>query len=292
VKRRCRQQPPSGPTARRVSWINWCVQVRAVKLSQVLELAVQITRDWVSDRPRWGRVEWSRCAAWAVRVPETTTWSQGQLDHLRQLLEREQLSAHMARTPALPLVSEALATDLVVRLWLCCWARQALDLAGESLEGQRVSLARGLLPEAFPGILNGLVALRQGVLEMLLALQVTAEGTGPPPEPDLEFLRRLVEQWTDRLTGTLAAGWGHPEFCLHPARALEWGAERRRWTGAEGPVTPWESDLLGVRALGPAGRLPAGVGEELRRGVLSLLAGRCRGERRWTARGNQPREKK
>jgi hypothetical protein len=49
---------------------------------------------------------------------------------------------------------------------------------------------------------------------------------------------------------------------------------------------------LGVRALGPACRLPAGVGEELRRGVLSLLAGRCRGERRWTARGNQPREKK
>jgi hypothetical protein len=262
-----------GPTARWGWWINGCVQVRQVKLSQVLELAVQITRDWVSDRPRWGRVEWSRCAAWAVRVPETTQRCQGQLEHLRQLLERGQLSPGLARTPAFPLVAEALATDLVVRLWLCCWARQALEQLWDGSAGEPEGWARGTLPEALPGILQRLGKLRQAVLEMLLALQVTAEWTEPPPELDLERLRREVERWTDRLTGTLVVGWGRAEFCLHPTRALAWGAERRLWTGAEGPVTPWEGDLLGVRALGPACRLPAGAGDELRRGVLSLLSG-------------------
>ena len=258
-------------TFQRNFWNISCVQVCAVNLSQVLELAVQVTRDWVSARPRWGRVEWSRCAVWAARVPETTGFCHGQLDHLRQRLERERLSPAMARPPAVPLVAEALATDLVVRLWLCCWARQALDLALDSPQGQPVNWARGLLPESFPGILNSLVVLRQGVLEMLLALQVTTDWTGPVGEPDLECLRRLVEVWNDRLTGTLVAGWGHPEFCLHPTRALGWGRERRGWRGVEGPVSPWEWDLLAVRALGPRYALPGGPGDDLRRGILSLL---------------------
>ena len=78
-----------------------------MKLSQVLELAVQVTRDWVSDRLRWGRVEWSRCAVWAGRVPETIELCQCRLDHLRRLIERGELAPGPAQTPACPLVAEA-----------------------------------------------------------------------------------------------------------------------------------------------------------------------------------------
>ena len=266
-----------------------------MNLSQVLELAVQITRDWVSDRPRWGRVEWSRCAVWAGRVPETTQMCQAQLDELRELFVRGKLSADRVRTATCPLVADALATDLVVRLWLCCWSRQALATAGEGPdEGpgtEPLGWARGALPEALPQILDRLFRLRQAVLEMLLALQVTAGLAEPLAVPDLEFLRRGVERWTDRLTGILVACWGHREFCLHPVRALAWGEERRVWTGAEGPVTAWECDLLGVRALGPACRLPAGLGEELRRGMLSLLAARSAEVSERTARQKKPRRK-
>jgi hypothetical protein len=257
------------------------LQVRQVKLSQVLELAVQVTRDWVSERPRWGRAEWSRCAVWAGRVPETTDLCQAQLEHLRRLVERGELARGSAQTPAFPLLAEALATDLVVRLGLCCWARQALELVGTGAGGRPAGVARGTLPEGLPEILNRLITLRQRMLETLVALELPPVKAGPlktrtSRDLDPEGLRRGVELWTDRLTGSLAAGWGHPEFCLHPIRALAWGAERRRWTGAEGPVTPWECELLQVRALGPRCQLPAGPGDALRRGVLSLLSGRSR----------------
>lgn len=273
------------------TWINWFVQGPAVKLSQVLELAVQMTRDWVRERPRWGRLEWSRCAVWAGRVSEATASCQGQLEQLRELLVRGQLTPEVARTVAFPLVADALATDLVVRIWLCCWARQALERVGEVHWGEPVEWARGVLPRALPQVLNRLVALRQAVLEMLWALQLTDEPTESPPDPDLEFLRREVERWTNRLTGTLAAGWGHREFCLHPVRALVWGEERLGWRGVEGPVTPWESDLLAVRALGPACQLPAGLGDELRRGVLSLLSARSAEVSEQTVLRKKPRRK-
>lgn len=251
-----------------------CVQVPSVKLSQVLELAVQVTRDWTTDRPRWGRVEWVRCAVWAGRVSKVTAVCRGQIDQLRESLVRGELSPEEARRSAFPFIADALATDLVVRLWLCCWARQALERTGEGQGGEPVGWPRGALPKTVPQILDRLVALRQTVLEILEALQLTEERTESPPDPDGESLRREVERWTNRLTGILAASWGHREFCLHPVRALAWGEERRVGTWAAGPVTAWERDLLEVRALGPACQLSAGLGDDLRRGVLSLLSAR------------------
>lgn len=262
-----------------------------MELSRVLELAVQMTRGWVSDRPRWGRVEWARCAVWAGRVPEASAECQVRLEELRELLVRGNLVPDMARTVAFPLVADALATDLVVRLWLCCWARQAFDLAKSGLEEEPGGWARGTLPEALPRLLNRLITLRQAVLELLWALRLTDGWTEPPPEPDLELLRQGVERWTDRLTGILVACWGRREFCLHPVRALAWGEDRLAWRGAEGSVSPWECDLLELRALGPACRLPAGPGDELRRGVLSLLSARSAEVSERTGRQKKPRRK-
>jgi hypothetical protein len=250
-----------------------------LKLSQVLQIAVQVTRDWVSDRPHWGGFEWSLCLVWAGRVPEATEVCRGQLEQLRLLAEQGELAPNHSWKLAGALVAEALATDLVVRLWLCCWARQALELYCEGEGMQPLGLRRGVLPERLPAILNRLMILRQAVIDILLALPPMNDGlshSGASRDLNPERLRRVVEWWTDRLTGALVVGWGHPEFCLHPTRALAWGAERRLWTGSEGPVTPWEWDLLEVRALGPCCGLPAGPGDVLRRGVLSLLSGRSR----------------
>ena len=249
----------------------WC----RVNLAQVLEIAVQITQDWVQAPPPWSPVELSLCQSWNRHWQQVSrTWSH-ELHDLRRKHEHERGLSARVRFDAWPLVAEVVATDLVVRLWGCCWSQQVLTMAVNAElhpEGQPGSLG---WREPVSGVLDEALSLRQALLELL----VSVDGRDPGGTPDLDRLRCSVERWTDRLTGTLAVNWGLEDFCVHPERALAFGAERRLWTGAERPVGPWECDLLEVRAGRPLAALSRGAGDELRRGVLCLLGGNSRRQR-------------
>lgn len=240
-----------------------------MNLAQVLELAVQITRDWVQAPPPWGGVEVTLCHSWARHWQRTSRVWRQQLRDLRRDGEHHREGLERFRATAWPLVADVVATDLVVRLWGCCWSRQILsNVVTEGVDTTDPAGSIGLRGRV-SGVLDEALGLRESLLELLVAV----EGLDPGGAPDLDPLRRGVERWTDRLTGTLAVAWGLEDFCLHPERALAFGAERRLWTGAERPIGPWECDLLEIRTRRPLAELSRGPGDQLRRGLLCLLGG-------------------
>jgi hypothetical protein len=158
----------------------------------------------------------------------------------------------------LPHFVDLLGAELLVRVW------GALLTAADRATGQRHGSA------VAHQVLQSQLRARQALLRLLvhelpLESALTAQ---------LDRFRRLLERWTDLLTGHLVKRFALGQFACQLDRALEFGEEQLADLQGRQPATVWEMYLLCARARFPDQRLPGGIDGQLRDGQLrAVLSG-------------------
>lgn len=157
----------------------------------------------------------------------------------------------------LPHFVDLLGAELLVRVW------------GAVLTAtDRASRQRHAAPVARQ-VLQAHLKARCGLLRLLVhELSVEA-----PLAAQLDRFRRLLERWTDLLTGHLVKRFALAEFAFQADRATEHGADQIADLQGRQPATVWDMYLLCARARFPHQALPDGIDGQLRDGQMrSILA--------------------